>query len=242
MVDKPVAPTAAGVRHLVELAHTTGRTWFLSRTGGGTAIFGQSVPFWRPRCWEPCTDLSLATNGGSRRLPRGRNLRGNANLYVATQPGSLRPGESSDRSGGGALRSPRGGVRRGGPTSGSGRSRRRRFRRLGVSAWAADPPLGQLVGGGSGSTFPAAGPRGAYIKQGMDVQEAALIAGRRPTEPGWGGIARRVGDHHHRSRVPAPADSSGGLQALLRRAGGLLARRRPSAGRAGGRRSHRRDP
>jgi predicted dehydrogenase len=30
------------------------------------------------------------------------------------------------------------------------------------------------------------GDRGAYVKQGMDVQEERLRAGHRPTEPGWG--------------------------------------------------------
>jgi predicted dehydrogenase len=30
------------------------------------------------------------------------------------------------------------------------------------------------------------GERGAYVKHGLDVQEEALRAGRRPTEPGWG--------------------------------------------------------
>ncbi|GAA2331404.1 Gfo/Idh/MocA family oxidoreductase [Dactylosporangium salmoneum] len=30
------------------------------------------------------------------------------------------------------------------------------------------------------------GDRGAYVKYGLDVQEDALRAGRRPTEPGWG--------------------------------------------------------
>jgi predicted dehydrogenase len=30
------------------------------------------------------------------------------------------------------------------------------------------------------------GRRGAYVKHGLDVQEEALRAGRRPTEPGWG--------------------------------------------------------
>jgi predicted dehydrogenase len=34
------------------------------------------------------------------------------------------------------------------------------------------------------------GERGAYVKQGVDVQEAALRAGRRPTGPGWGGEPR----------------------------------------------------
>jgi predicted dehydrogenase len=30
------------------------------------------------------------------------------------------------------------------------------------------------------------GDRGAFVKHGLDVQEEALRAGRRPTEPGWG--------------------------------------------------------
>jgi predicted dehydrogenase len=37
-----------------------------------------------------------------------------------------------------------------------------------------------------GPRFRLLGSQGAYVKYGMDVQEAALIAGGRPTDPGWG--------------------------------------------------------
>jgi hypothetical protein len=37
-----------------------------------------------------------------------------------------------------------------------------------------------------GPRFRLLGDAAAYVKRGMDVQEALLVAGRSPREPGWG--------------------------------------------------------
>ena len=43
-----------------------------------------------------------------------------------------------------------------------------------------------LVAADRGPRFRVLGARGAYVKYGMDVQEAALVAGGDPRRPGWG--------------------------------------------------------
>jgi scyllo-inositol 2-dehydrogenase (NADP+) len=49
-----------------------------------------------------------------------------------------------------------------------------------VHLWAS------LVAADPGPRFRLLGSSGAYAKGGMDVQEAALLAGHAPTEAGWG--------------------------------------------------------
>jgi predicted dehydrogenase len=51
---------------------------------------------------------------------------------------------------------------------------------LRVHLWAS------AVAAAPGPRFRLLGSRGSYVKFGMDVQEAALVAGGRPTDPGWG--------------------------------------------------------
>ena len=51
---------------------------------------------------------------------------------------------------------------------------------LRVHLWAS------AVAAERGARFRLLGSRGGYVKFGMDVQEAALQAGARPTGPGWG--------------------------------------------------------
>ena len=51
---------------------------------------------------------------------------------------------------------------------------------LRVHLWAS------AVAAELGARFRLLGSRGAYVKFGMDVQEAALQAGARPTDPDWG--------------------------------------------------------
>jgi scyllo-inositol 2-dehydrogenase (NADP+) len=97
------------------------------------------------------------------------------------------------------------------------------------------------------------GDRGAYVKYGLDVQEDALRAGRRPTEPGWGAedpaahgvltdaegrehtVATEPGAYQEfyagfaaalRDGAPAPVDPAGPIAAL-----GVLEAARRSAER-----------
>lgn len=51
---------------------------------------------------------------------------------------------------------------------------------LRVHLWAS------AVAAERGPRFRLLGSRGSYVKYGMDVQEAALLAGGRPTDRGWG--------------------------------------------------------
>ena len=144
VVDKPVAPTAAQLRQLVELAHRAGqhlvpfqnRRWdgdfrtvqsLLQSDRLGTVHRFES----RYERWQP--QISSGPQRTWKRDPAPGHATG-----ILYDLGSHLIDQVVV-----ALRSPRGGVRRGGQTSGSGGSRRRRLRRLEVFAWATRPPLGR---------------------------------------------------------------------------------------------------
>jgi predicted dehydrogenase len=65
----------------------------------------------------------------------------------------------------------------------------------------------------AGPRFRLLGDRGAYVKHGLDVQEEALRAGRLPNEPGWGEEPRerwgRLGAGEELREVPTEAGNYG---------------------------------
>ena len=103
------------------------------------------------------------------------------------------------------------------------------------------------VAGQRGPRFRVLGNRAAFVKHGLDVQEEALRAGRRPDEPGWGEEPReswgRLGVEGDLREVQNGARQ---LRRLLRGrrrepAGRGAAARRPGR-RGGGARATRRSP
>jgi predicted dehydrogenase len=187
VVDKPVAPTAAEVRHLVELAGRVGRHLvpFQNRRWDGdfrtvhsllqSEVLGTLHRFesryerWQPgissgpqRSWKrdpsPGHGTGILYDLGSHLIDQVVVLFGRP-LAVYAEVDLLRDQGQVDDDVFVALAYPHG------PRT-----------HLWASALAAD----------RGPRFRLLGQRGAYIKHGMDVQEDALIAGRRPSEPGWG--------------------------------------------------------
>jgi predicted dehydrogenase len=184
VVDKPLALTAAEGRRLVTAARERGvlltvfhnRRWdgdlltlrrlladdALGRVHRFESRFERWRPAPRPGSWR---ELERPEAGGGLLLDLGSHLVDQA-LLLFGQPTSVyaevdrrRVGVEGDDDVFVALEHA-GGVRS----------------HLWASALAA-----QL-----GPRLRALGDRGAYVKYGLDVQEEALRAGRRPTEPGWG--------------------------------------------------------
>ena len=60
------------------------------------------------------------------------------------------------------------------------------FLALGHAAGVRSHLWMSAVAGQRGPRFRVLGDRAAFVKHGLDVQEEALRAGRRPDEPGWG--------------------------------------------------------
>jgi scyllo-inositol 2-dehydrogenase (NADP+) len=187
VVDKPLAATAAEARALVELAEQRGllltvfqnRRWDADfRTArqlvadgalGNVHRFESRFERWRPRVgtgWRESADPALAGgllyDLGSHLIDQALHLFGPA-VRVYAEVDSRRPGAAVDDDAFLAL------------THASGvRSQ------LWMSALAA-----QL-----GPRLRLLGDRAAYTVHGLDPQEAALRAGRRPG-PGWGAPAER---------------------------------------------------
>jgi predicted dehydrogenase len=184
VVDKPLALTAAEGRSLVTAARERGvlltvfhnRRWdgdlrTLRRLLAANALgpvhrfesrFERWRPAPRPGAWR---ELERPEAGGGLLLDLGSHLVDQA-LLLFGQPRSVyaevdrrRAGVEGDDDVFIALQHP-GGVRS----------------HLWASALAAQV----------GPRLRVLGERGAYVKRGLDVQEEALRAGRRPTEPGWG--------------------------------------------------------
>jgi predicted dehydrogenase len=187
VVDKPVAPTAAQVRHLVARAGRAGRHLvpFQNRRWDGdfrtvqcllqSGMLGTLDRFesryerWQPeissgreRLWKrdpsPGHATGILYDLGSHLIDQVVALFGRPVTVYAEMDLRRDEGEVDDDVFV-ALQYPHG------PRT-----------QLWASSLAAD----------QGPRFRLLGQRGAYVKQGMDVQEAALIAGRRPSEPGWG--------------------------------------------------------
>jgi scyllo-inositol 2-dehydrogenase (NADP+) len=184
VVDKPVAPTAAQARALGELA--VGRQLMISvyqnrrwdgdfRTlrqllaegaVGAVHRFESRFERWRPQvregAWrerpEPEAAGGLLYDLGSHLIDQALVLFGPA-TQVFAEVRRLRPGAQVDDDVFVALQHV------GGTTS-----------HLWASAVAAD----------IGPRLRVLGSRAAYVKHGMDVQEAALIAGGTPDDPDWG--------------------------------------------------------
>jgi predicted dehydrogenase len=187
VVDKPVATTAADVRRLAEMADLAGtvvvpfqnRRWdgdfrtvvalVNSRTIGVVHAFESRFERWQPqvrtgpdRSWKrdpsPSAGTGILYDLGSHVIDQAIVLFGRpASVYA--EVGTRRPGAGVDDDVFVALQYPDG-----------------QRVHLWTSAIAAD----------RGPRFRLLGSEGAYVKLGMDVQEAALIAGHLPTEPNWG--------------------------------------------------------
>ena len=182
VVDKPLAPTAAAARDLIELAEARGlmltvfqnRRWdsdfrtakHLIAEGelGDVHRYESRFERWRPQIatgWRESADPAQAggvlNDLGSHLVDQALHLFGPA-IRVYAEVGAVRPGAAVDDDAFIAL------------THASGvRSH------LWMSAAAAQPvPRLRILG-----------DQGAYTVQGLDPQEAALRAGERPG-PGWG--------------------------------------------------------
>ncbi len=184
VVDKPLAVTASEGRELVEEAHRAGRvlTVFQNRRWDGDFLtvrrlldggaLGQVVRFesrferWRPKiapgAWRESGD---PREGGGLLLDLGSHLVDQA-LVLFGRPRSVyaeierrREGATVDDDVFVALEHD-GGVR--------------------SHLWA------NVVAAAPDSRFRVLGLEAAYVKDGLDPQEAALRGGARPGDPGWG--------------------------------------------------------
>jgi scyllo-inositol 2-dehydrogenase (NADP+) len=187
VVDKPVAPSAAETRRLVERAAAAGlhlipfhnRRWdgdfrtaaALVRDGGLGTVHRYESRYerWQPvvpggpaRSWKRQAGVGLATgilwDLGTHVVDQAVHLFGRPSTVYA-EVAFRRPGADVDDDAFVAL----------GYTSGL-------VAHLWASAVAAD----------QGPRLRLLGSAGAYVKHGMDGQEAALGEGRGPGEPGWG--------------------------------------------------------
>jgi predicted dehydrogenase len=183
VVDKPLAPTAAEARSLVELGRARARvlTVFHNRRWDGDLLtlerlladdaLGRVLRFesrferWRPEIKQGWRELGDPAEGGGVLADLGSHLADQAlhlfgpARHVYAELHARRPGAQVDDDAFVALEHA-GGVRS----------------HLWMSSVAAD----------RGPRLRVLGERAAYVKHGMDVQEAALRAGARPGDDGWG--------------------------------------------------------
>ena len=216
VVDKPLAVTASEGRELVEEAHRAGRvlTVFQNRRWDGDFLtvrrllergaLGQVVRFesrferWRPKiapgAWRESGD---PREGGGLLLDLGSHLVDQA-LVLFGRPRSVyaeverrREGATVDDDVFVALEHD-GGVR--------------------SHLWA------NVVAAAPDSRFRVLGLEAAYVKDGLDPQEAALRAGARPGDPGWGREPRgALGTARRGRRRAAGRDGARRLRGVLRR-------------------------
>jgi scyllo-inositol 2-dehydrogenase (NADP+) len=187
VVDKPVAPTAAEVRHLAQLAAATGtavvpfhnRRWdgdfrtVASLLGAGQLgtlhAFESRFERWQPevssdpdRAWKrdpsPVAAAGIVHDLGTHLVDQAVVLFGRPDAVYA-EVACRRAGNGVDDDAFIALRYANGPA---------------------VHLWAS------AVAAEQGPRFRLLGSTGAYTKSGMDVQEAALIAGRLPDGENWG--------------------------------------------------------
>ena len=183
VIDKPLAPSAAEARALIEAAQQRGRllTVFQNRRWDGDFLtlrrlldegrLGQPLRFesrferWRPEPSQGWRERSAPDEAGGLLFDLGSHLIDQAlRLFgpaetVYAELDRRRPGVEVDDDAFVAL-THRSGVRS----------------HLFMSAMAAQP----------GPRMRVLGSVAAYTKFGLDVQEAALREGRRPDEAGWG--------------------------------------------------------
>ena len=232
VLDKPVAPNAAQVRHLAEFAAAQGmvvvpfhnRRWDGDfQTVGSVLATGELGTLGafesRYERWQPRVDQSSPTAPGSATLPRARPR---ASSMTSGPILSIRPSSSSD-----------------GPTRCTRRSRAvvprpRSTTDAFIALRYANGPRVHLwasaVAADRGPRFRLLGSAGAYTKSGMDVQEAALIAGGSPGGPEWGREPRSSwGRIDTGAQGARGADVQWGLRVLLRRSRRVAARRRRSS-------------
>jgi len=183
VIDKPFAPTAEEARLVLERARKLGLmvTVFQNRRWDGDFLtlrelleqeaFGQVHRFesryerWRPEVRGGWRERPAAEEAGGRLFDLGSHLVDQALLLFGpvedlySEVERRRPGAQVDDDVFLALRH----------TSGV-------HSHLWMSALAAQP----------GPRFRVLGERAAFVKHGMDVQEEALRAGRKPDEQNWG--------------------------------------------------------
>jgi predicted dehydrogenase len=183
VVDKPLAPSAGEAREILAAAHRAGvmLTVFQNRRWDGDHLtllklieageLGRVMRFesrferWRPDIKEGWRELGDPDEGGGVLLDLGPHLVDQALQLFGPVEGiyaeldGRRPGAQVDDDAFVALEHSSG-VRS----------------HLWMSAVAAD----------LGPRMRVLGDRAAYVKHGLDVQEAALRDGGRPGEPGWG--------------------------------------------------------
>jgi predicted dehydrogenase len=183
VVDKPLAPTVDEARGLVEAARSAGRvlTVFQNRRWDGDFLtvrrlvqggeLGEVVRLesrfdrWRPQVAEVWREAADPAQGGGLLLDLGSHLVDQALLLFG--PARTVYGELDRRREGAAVDDDMfvaiehaGGVRS----------------HLGASVVTGEP----------GDRFRVLGLAGAYVKEGLDPQEAALREGGRPGDEGWG--------------------------------------------------------
>jgi len=184
VVDKPLAPSARDGRRVVEAAQRHGRplSVFHNRRWDGDFLtvrrlveegrLGDVVRLesrferWRPTVdagrWRELADPAdaggLLFDLGSHLVDQAIALLGPP-VSVFAEVEARRPGAAVDDDVFVALEHP-GGVR--------------------SHLWAS------MVAGALGPRFRVLGLEGAYVKEGLDPQEAALKEGARPGDPGWG--------------------------------------------------------
>jgi scyllo-inositol 2-dehydrogenase (NADP+) len=183
VVDKPLAPTAGEARTLVAKARETGlalipfhnRRWdgdFLTvrrlRSEGKLGPiwrFESRFERWRPQIAEGWRESAEPADAGGVLYDLGSHLVDQALVLcgpvrsVYSELDTRREGAQVDDDAFVAL-THRSGVR--------------------THLWMS------VVAGQPGPRFRVLGERAAYVKHGLDVQEAELRAGREPSEPGWG--------------------------------------------------------
>lgn len=210
VVDKPLAPTAAEGKKLVDAARQRGPmlTVFQNRRWDGDfltlrrllaeEVLGQILRFesrferWRPEVTGGWREQPGAEEAGGLLFDLGSHLVDQATQLfgpveaVYAELEIRRPGAEVDDDDFLALEHP-GGVRS----------------HLWMSAVAAQ----------QGPRFRVLGDRAAYTKHGLDVQEEALRAGRSPTERGWGEEPRerwgRLGAGEDLQEVPTEPGNYG---------------------------------
>ena len=228
VVDKPLAATAAEARELVDEARARGRCSPSSRTAAGTATSSPFAASSRGRAGRRRA-LRVALRALAAEIcPRRWRERGDPRR--GRRP-AARPGQPPGRPGARAVRPPACRLRRGrAPPRGSGGRRRRRSSRSSTPAACARtcgrtwwPPRPTRA-------FASSGWTAAYVKDGLDPQEAALRDGRRPGDPGWGREPEQAGGdswratRNGRSR-PSPAPTRSSTPALSRRLAARARRR-----------------
>jgi predicted dehydrogenase len=181
VVDKPLAPTAAEGRKLVEAARERGLmlTVFQNRRWDGDFLtvkrllndgalgkvhrFESRFERWRPELAGTWRERAEEAGGilfdlGSHLVDQALQLFGPAETTYA-ELDTRRPGAEVEDDVFLALEHESG---------------------VGSHLWMS------AVAGQLGPRFRVLGDRGAFVKRGLDVQEEALRAGRRPDEPDWG--------------------------------------------------------